>query len=141
MRRPFAKYRPIGPFNEMLGFAQSEDNVAYTMFFISPGVPTRGSAPQAAIDGLKHNVGMVLYKEFNLTEDQYYMETSEFSVSDLRNDGKSLLVQLMNVDMNDSDALEAEEVVADKLDEIVRGDVDSTTFVGDFFGSGKAEEL
>jgi hypothetical protein len=141
MRRPFAKYRPIGPFNEMLGFAQSEDNVAYTMFFISPGVPTTGSAPQAAIDGLKHNVGMVLYKEFNLTEDQYYMETSEFSVSDLRNDGKSLLVQLMNVDMNDSDALEAEEVVADKLDEIVRGDVDSTTFVGDFFGSEKAEEL
>jgi hypothetical protein len=141
MRRPFAKYRPIGPFSEMLGFAQSEDNIAYTMFFVSPGIPTTGSAPQAAIDNVKYNVGMVLYNEFNLTEDQYRMETSTFSVSDLRNDGKSIHVQLMNVDMDDSDALKAEEVVAEKLDEIVRGDVDSTTFVGDFFGSGKAEEL
>lgn len=143
MKRPLKDVRPIGPFTESLNFSHTlTGDVDYTMLYAAPGVPSHVDASDEIITSFISLVERSLRMELDLPESQYEVSTESIVAEDLRQDGNMLVVKLMDVAMNDSEATQAGSELRDALeDAAVMRDVDGAVYKFDFFKDANSEKI
>lgn len=143
MKRPLSEVRPIGPFTEKLNFSSNNDeDVDYTMLYAAPGIPSHVDAPEEMIMSFTSLVERTLRMELGLSNSQYNVFTESIVAEKLRQDGNMLVVKLMGVDLTESEAIEATEVVGEDIeDKTGVRNPDSAVFTNDFFLDSNVEQL
>jgi len=143
MERPLKDVRPIGPFTESLDFSRViTGDVDYTMLYAAPGVPSHVDASDEIITSFISLVEQSLRIELDLSESQYNVSTESIVAEDLRQDGNMLVVKLIDVGMNDTDAIQAGSDLREALeDAAVMKNVDGAVYKHDFFKDANSEKI